>query len=188
MGALQSVVSRRVPPLEAAVISVCRFHAGSALNVIPETAELAGTMRAMTTTVQKQLQRATAAHGAGVYQRAFNVECDLEVEEVFPPCLNDPQVVEFMEQCAGDVVGAGQGAPFTAGDRLRGFRLFHPGGSRRHSTAGMRRRPRRARPALAPVSTLTTRCSSPGCGFSTKRCRATWAEPAGRLQNFGAAP
>ncbi|MCB2190290.1 MAG: amidohydrolase, partial [Deltaproteobacteria bacterium] len=37
ISALQSVVSRRIDPLDAAVISVCRFRAGSALNVIPET-------------------------------------------------------------------------------------------------------------------------------------------------------
>src|SRR3989475_2496642 len=44
--ALQSIVSRSVEPLESAVISMCEFHAGHARNVIPHTAELAGTRRA----------------------------------------------------------------------------------------------------------------------------------------------
>ncbi|HEX7388474.1 MAG TPA: amidohydrolase, partial [Acidiphilium sp.] len=42
---LQTIVARRVPPLESAVISICTFHAGSAHNVIPETAVLGGTVR-----------------------------------------------------------------------------------------------------------------------------------------------
>lgn len=104
VSALQSVVARRVNPLEAAVISVCSFHAGSALNVIPETAELGGTIRAMNVAVQKELQVQVGRLVRGLSE-AFDLECDLELEEVFPPCLNDPQVVEFMEQCAAKVVG-----------------------------------------------------------------------------------
>src|SRR3984893_18818215 len=43
--ALQPIVSRTVDPLESAVISICEFHAGNARNVIPQTAELRGTVR-----------------------------------------------------------------------------------------------------------------------------------------------
>ena len=46
--ALQSIVSRSVDPLESAVISICEFHAGNARNVIPQTAELTGTVRTLT--------------------------------------------------------------------------------------------------------------------------------------------
>lgn len=104
VSALQSVVSRRVDPLQAAVISVCQFQAGSATNVIPETATLAGTMRAMTAAVQKQLNDHLRRQVRGIAE-AFDVECELEVQEVFPSCLNDPQVVEFMERAAEEVVG-----------------------------------------------------------------------------------
>ena len=45
--ALQSIVSRSVDPLESAVISICEFHAGNARNVIPQTAELKGTVRTL---------------------------------------------------------------------------------------------------------------------------------------------
>ena len=45
--ALQSIVSRSVDPLESAVISICEFHAGNARNVIPQTAELRGTIRTL---------------------------------------------------------------------------------------------------------------------------------------------
>jgi amidohydrolase len=44
---LQSIVSRNVDPLQAAVISICAFHAGDAYNVIPQHAQLRGTARAL---------------------------------------------------------------------------------------------------------------------------------------------
>ena len=46
--ALQTIVSRSIDPLESAVISICEFHAGHARNVIPQTAELRGTIRTLT--------------------------------------------------------------------------------------------------------------------------------------------
>ena len=50
--ALQSIVSRSIDPLESAVVSICEFHAGNARNVIPQTAELRGTIRALTPEVR----------------------------------------------------------------------------------------------------------------------------------------
>src|SRR4029453_15091153 len=55
--ALQSIVSRSVDPLESAVISMCEFHAGHARNVIPQTAELAGTVRTLNSEVRKMVER-----------------------------------------------------------------------------------------------------------------------------------
>ena len=46
--ALQSVVSRNVDPLESAVVSITQFHAGTADNIIPQTAHLRGTARSLT--------------------------------------------------------------------------------------------------------------------------------------------
>src|SRR5215471_20068785 len=55
--ALQQVVSRNVDPLESAVISICAFHVGSARNVIPQTAELKGTVRTLTPEVRELVER-----------------------------------------------------------------------------------------------------------------------------------
>ncbi|BEQ15617.1 M20 metallopeptidase family protein [Desulfoferula mesophila] len=129
ISALQVGVSRKVDPLEPAVISVCSFHAGSALNVIPETAELGGTIRAMTPAVQKELNQHLQRSVRGISE-TFGVECELEVEEVFPPCLNDPQVVEFMEQCAAQVVGLDKvhhSPPVTGSEDFAFFTQLVPG-------------------------------------------------------------
>lgn len=69
--ALQSIVARRVDPLDPAVVSVCGFQAGSAFNVIPPRARLFGTARSLTASVRKNLpewieqiaQQVAAAHG-----------------------------------------------------------------------------------------------------------------------------
>ena len=53
---IQSIVSRNVDPLQAAVISICVFQAGSTDNVIPQTALLRGTARSLTPEVRDLLE------------------------------------------------------------------------------------------------------------------------------------
>src|SRR5207245_10243275 len=75
INALQSIVSRSVDPLESAVISMCEFHCGHARNVIPQTAELQGTVRTLNGEVRKMVERRVRAvvaggargTGAGIY-------------------------------------------------------------------------------------------------------------------------
>src|SRR5436853_6060067 len=57
INALQSIVSRSVDPLESAVISICQFDAGNARNVIPQTAELKGTVRTLNSDVRKLVEK-----------------------------------------------------------------------------------------------------------------------------------
>src|SRR4249919_3446566 len=54
---IQSIVARNVDPLQAAVISICLFQAGSTDNVIPQTAFLRGTARSLTPEVRDLLER-----------------------------------------------------------------------------------------------------------------------------------
>src|SRR5262249_17344754 len=54
---LQSIVSRNVDPLEAAVVSICVFQAGSADNIIPQTARLRGTARSLRPAVRALLEK-----------------------------------------------------------------------------------------------------------------------------------
>ncbi len=61
VNALQTIVSRNVDPLDAAVVSVTRFHAGTAYNVIPETAEIAGTVRCLSGAVRDLAEKRIGA-------------------------------------------------------------------------------------------------------------------------------
>src|SRR3979409_2119968 len=63
--ALQSIVSRSIDPLESAVVSMCEFHAGNARNVIPQTAELRGTVRTLTAEVRELVEKPGAAVAGG---------------------------------------------------------------------------------------------------------------------------
>ena len=54
---LQSIVSRNVDPLDAAVVSICVFQAGSADNIIPQTARLRGTARSLRPEVRDLLEK-----------------------------------------------------------------------------------------------------------------------------------
>ncbi|MGH6717159.1 MAG: amidohydrolase, partial [Bradyrhizobium sp.] len=55
--ALQQIVARNVDPLESAVLSICEFHAGTARNVIPQTVELRGTVRTLTSEVRELVEK-----------------------------------------------------------------------------------------------------------------------------------
>ncbi|MGQ5491083.1 peptidase dimerization domain-containing protein, partial [Thauera sp. ZXT1-4] len=54
--ALQTIVSRNVPPTDPAVLSITRIEAGSAYNIIPETASIAGTVRAFSDSVRETIR------------------------------------------------------------------------------------------------------------------------------------
>ena len=62
---IQSIVSRNVDPLESAVISITQFHAGTADNIIPQTAQLRGTARSLTPDGARSAGEAPARGGGG---------------------------------------------------------------------------------------------------------------------------
>src|SRR3546814_6262185 len=72
---LQSIVSRNIDPLDTAVVSVCKFHAGSAINVIAETAELEGTLRTLSKPAQALILKRLQAICDGAAQ---TYGCDVD--------------------------------------------------------------------------------------------------------------
>ena len=87
INALQSIVSRSVDPLESAVISICEFHAGNARNVIPQTAELAGTVRTLNAEVRKLVEKRVREVVAGVAQMT-GAKIDLTYNRGYPVTVN----------------------------------------------------------------------------------------------------
>ncbi|WP_174503107.1 amidohydrolase [Acidiphilium sp. C61] len=104
---LQSLVARHVAPLESAVVSVCTFHAGSATNVIPETATLSGTVRTLTPQVQDQMAREIPVLVRGL-AAAAGVGVEVGYERGYPPVVNDPAAASAFAEAARAVVGASQ--------------------------------------------------------------------------------
>src|SRR6476660_2840905 len=102
--ALQSIVSRNVDPLEAAVISICEFHAGNARNVIPQTAELKGTVRTLTPEVRELIEKRVHEVVAGVAQ-ITGAKIDLDYQRGYPVVVNHASQTAFATRVAKEVAG-----------------------------------------------------------------------------------
>ncbi|MEO6991036.1 MAG: amidohydrolase [Candidatus Baltobacteraceae bacterium] len=85
---LQTIVSREVAPKEPAVVTVGKFAAGTTFNVIPDEAELLGTVRTFDAQLRARVpeRMQTMIESLGV---AFRVECDFEYLWSYPATVND---------------------------------------------------------------------------------------------------
>jgi amidohydrolase len=104
INALQSIVSRSVDPLESAVISVCEFHAGNARNVIPQTAELRGTIRTLTPEVRELVEKRVHEVVAGIAQ-VTGAKIDLVYERGYPVTVNHAAQTDAAIRVAEEVAG-----------------------------------------------------------------------------------
>jgi hippurate hydrolase len=102
--ALQSIVARSVDPLEAAVISICEFHAGNARNVIPQTAELKGTVRSLTADVRDLTEKRVREVVAGIAQMT-GTRIDLTYERGYPVLVNPAAQTEIAATVAKQIAG-----------------------------------------------------------------------------------
>ena len=102
--ALQSIVSRSVDPLESAVISMCEFHAGNARNVIPQTAELKGTVRTLNGDVRKMVERRVREVVAGVAQ-ITGARIDLTYDRGYPVTVNHAGQTDVATRAAREIAG-----------------------------------------------------------------------------------
>lgn len=103
--ALQAIASRTTDPLDAVVVSVTQFHAGDAYNVIPEIAQLSGTVRALTAPVRTATRAAMQRICEGV-ALSHNVEIDFAYHDGYPPTINTPTEAQFCRDVAAELVGA----------------------------------------------------------------------------------
>jgi hippurate hydrolase len=109
--ALQTVVSRNLRPIDPAVLSVTQVHAGDALNVLPDSCVLRGTVRCFSITVRdlmEQRLRAVAQHTAA----AFGARCDVTFACNCPPTTNHPRETAFVQRVLAGLVGAEHVLPF----------------------------------------------------------------------------
>jgi hippurate hydrolase len=102
--ALQTIVSRNVSPTEAAVLSITQIHAGSAYNVIPGEAKLAGTVRAFSDEVRALIRERMRAICAGI-AAAFQVEIDVDIRDIFSVLVNQEEHSRVVADVARTVVG-----------------------------------------------------------------------------------
>jgi amidohydrolase len=102
--ALQTIVSRSVDPIESAVVSVTKFHAGDAYNIIAETAQLAGTVRTLKPEMRDLVEGRFRAIIANLGP-AFGAKIALRYVRNYPITRNHPTETAFAAKAAGDIVG-----------------------------------------------------------------------------------
>ena len=101
----QTIISRNKSPLDTAVLSVTQIHAGSATNVIPDEAELHGTVRTFSSAVldliEQRMDQIARHTGA-----AFGAEVEFKFKRNYPPLVNHAKETAFAVEVMREVVGA----------------------------------------------------------------------------------
>lgn len=102
--ALQTIVSREVAPVRAAVITIASIHAGEAFNVIPDLVTMTGTIRSFDPELRGSLAERITRIASGV---AAGLQCHAEVEvrSGNPAVVNDARAAEIARRAAIRVVG-----------------------------------------------------------------------------------
>jgi len=109
LSAIHGIVSRRIDPVEPAVITVGTIHGGTAPNVIPQKVELSGTIRSYDAKVRQDLFRELET-ALGVV-RALGGDYDLFIKEGYPANYNDPDLVNLLRQVGKDLLGPENAGP-----------------------------------------------------------------------------
>ncbi|MCX5544517.1 M20 family metallopeptidase [Paraburkholderia sp. CNPSo 3076] len=102
---LQSIITRNKKPLDTAVLSITQIHAGDAVNVVPNTAWIAGTVRTFTTEtldlIESRLRKI-----AGSTAEAYDCSVDITFHRNYPPTVNSSTEAQFAAEVMREVVGA----------------------------------------------------------------------------------
>jgi len=105
--ALQTIVARRVDPLESAVISTTQFHSGTAENVIPDEATLLGTVRTFSPATQ-DLVEAAMRRVVETTAAAHDATAEFTYRRGYPPTVNHAEQARRAARAAETVLGAGR--------------------------------------------------------------------------------
>lgn len=101
---LRSIVARNVDPLDSVVVSVCNFHSGKAFNVIPDTAQVGGTVRTLSNENRDLAERRIREIAEGV-ATAQGATVTVEYKRGYPPTVNDESMTELARNAVKKVVG-----------------------------------------------------------------------------------
>ena len=104
VSAMQDLADEFSTPIEPCVISICSFHSGTCRNVIPETATISGTFRTLTPTLRQRVAERIETEAKRIcieFGGSYNMDMNL----LYPPVINDPQMVKQLRSSAQKVLG-----------------------------------------------------------------------------------
>ena len=102
--ALQTLASREVSPVEPVVVTVGQFHAGTAYNIIPGTAEIKGTVRCLSRELRQEMKERVERIVAGICQ-AMRAEYTFGYRFGTPVTINDVGINALVSEVGGEVLG-----------------------------------------------------------------------------------
>lgn len=103
VNALQTIVARNVDPIDSAVVTVGELHAGTAHNVIADTARISGTVRYFNPKMEGYFGKRIEQVIAGICQ-SQGASYELEYCHLYPPVINDANMAELVRSVALEVV------------------------------------------------------------------------------------
>jgi hippurate hydrolase len=104
---IQSIVGRNVDPLDSAVVSICMFQAGTAPNIIPQTARLSGTARTLSPAVRDLVERRLHDIVEGT-ARLYGATARLTYRRDYPVVRNHDRETAFAAAIAAEIAGPGK--------------------------------------------------------------------------------
>lgn len=100
----QTIAARHKDPVDPAVVSVCMFHAGDTDNVIPDSAQLRGTIRTLSSALQQKLQRDIQTMCEGL-AGAYGAQVEVTFFQYYPATINTPAETALCEAVVRETFG-----------------------------------------------------------------------------------
>jgi len=121
--AFQTIITRNRKPIDPGVLSVTMIHAGEATNVVPDSAEIRGTVRTFSIEALDLIEermKLVAEHTCA----AFGARCEFSFNRNYPPTVNHAAETEFVKRVLSTVVGADNVVPFEPTMGAEDFAFF----------------------------------------------------------------
>jgi amidohydrolase len=121
--AWQTIITRNRKPIDPGVISATMIHTGEAINVVPDSAEIRGTVRTFSIDTLDLIERRMREVAEGTCA-AFGATCEFEFQRTYPPTVNHPAETEFVRKALAGVVGEANVVPFEPTMGAEDFSFF----------------------------------------------------------------
>jgi amidohydrolase len=102
--ACQNIVSRKVDPTKSAVVTFGQIHGGTRHNIIPDTVEMTGTVRAFEEPVRKQMQREIQKVAGGIAS-ALGAKIEFHYRVGYPPTVNEESMTDLVRDSVREAAG-----------------------------------------------------------------------------------
>lgn len=100
--ALEGIVPRNISPTDSAVLSICTFESGSAVNIIPDTAKIGGIIRTLGSETRKKV-KAIFEETVECTAKAFGCDVQIYIRESYPGVVNSDNETQFAQSCAEEL-------------------------------------------------------------------------------------